>query len=512
MIVDWFRLSGFRCFLDTGVVRLGRITVLMGANNSGKSAIIRGLSSLQSGVSFGASDVRIGCQSAKIEVALSGVRGVQEWAVGTERATCKVTTELVLRENGGVQASMSLDRDGTRTVGGNYRLRDVEPYNFIVPFLSRRKPTAFSEDVRQSTSLKVSLDMTNLAAKLSRVSNPAFPAYGRYSATSMEILGFVVTAVPSENGQKPGVFLPNQEAIPIQEMGEGVASVAQFLAHLAVSTGKLFLVEEPENDLHPRALRALLDLVLESSDRNQFVVSTHSNIVVRHLCQSSEQLLYNVRVESGPLPTSSSVELIEADPVARTQVLRELGYDFTDFGLWDGYLFLEESSAETLIGKYLIPMFVPSLSKVRTISAAGVDNVEPQLADFHRLVTFVHLEPVYRMRACVLVDGDIKGRELVDKLRAKFPSWDENSFRCLSQPNFEEYYPEVFRHQVREALAVPTASARRDRKRKLLLEVVSWLDADKPRARDALMKSAADVIRELEHYASRLSVALVQAG
>jgi predicted ATPase len=44
-------------------------------------------------------------------------------------------------------------------------------------------------------------------------------------------------------------------------------------------------IEEPETDLHPRALHGLLDLIVQSAaeHNNQFVISTHSNIVVRHL-------------------------------------------------------------------------------------------------------------------------------------------------------------------------------------------------------------------------------------
>jgi len=63
-------------------------------------------------------------------------------------------------------------------------------------------------------------------------------------------------------------------------MGEGLANIVALLSELAVNSGKLFLIEMPENDLHPQALKALLDLILESSKRNQFIISTHSNIVV----------------------------------------------------------------------------------------------------------------------------------------------------------------------------------------------------------------------------------------
>ncbi|RZK14344.1 MAG: ATP-binding protein, partial [Flavobacterium sp.] len=100
----------------------------------------------------------------------------------------------------------------------------------------------------------------------------------------------------------------------------------------------LVLIEEPENDLHPTALKALLDLVVESSADNQFVVSTHSNIVLRHLGAENSARVYQVSTEFGVLPTTARFELVDATPDARLAALGNLGYSLTDFELWDGWL------------------------------------------------------------------------------------------------------------------------------------------------------------------------------
>ena len=157
--------------------------------------------------------------------------------------------------------------------------------------------------MRNQFALQVSPNMQYLAAKLSRIGNSSFPGHARYDQTCNAILGFTVTAIPSESGQRPGLYLPNKETIPIDQMGEGVPNVVEFLADLALSDGKLFIVEEPENDIHPKALKALLDLIVESSKSNQFVVSTHSNIVLRHLGAIEGSRVYNVTALPGSLPT-----------------------------------------------------------------------------------------------------------------------------------------------------------------------------------------------------------------
>src|SRR5262249_9744357 len=142
---------------------------------------------------------------------------------------------------------------------------------------------SYGEDIREQNVIQINSDMSNLSAKLSRIANPAFPKNKQYAEACEAVLGFVVTAIPSQNGQRPGIYLPNQAALPIEQMGEGVPNIVQLLASLAVSEDKLFLIEEPENDLHPDALKSLLELVVASSKSNQFVISTHSNIVVSYL-------------------------------------------------------------------------------------------------------------------------------------------------------------------------------------------------------------------------------------
>lgn len=88
-------------------------------------------------------------------------------------------------------------------------------------------------------------------------------------------------------------------------MGEGVPQIVGLVADLVLSQGKLFLIEELENDLHPQALKALLRLMIESSARNQFVVTTHSNIVLRYHAAEPNSIVYSVAAEPGARPPSS---------------------------------------------------------------------------------------------------------------------------------------------------------------------------------------------------------------
>jgi hypothetical protein len=100
---------------------------------------------------------------------------------------------------------------------------------------------------------------------------------------------------------------------------------------------------------YTHALKALLDLIEQSASRNQFLISTHSNIVVRHLGAIPDSHLFYVHAEPGVLPPTATVQPVDHTTEARIAALRDLGYRFSDFDLWDDWLILEESSAERII-------------------------------------------------------------------------------------------------------------------------------------------------------------------
>lgn len=492
-----FQIKNFRSFELTDEFPLEAVNVFIGPNNSGKSSILKALSVLQEPRPLGA-DVRLDAETAVINLHLSEINSFQPWS-RFELSEGKL--RALINEEGAVHLTLwSPDQRQVRPDP----LSPREPLHFIVPYLSRRKTAGYAEDVREEHAMSVGPDFTHLAAKLSRLGNPGFPGHQRYFDTCNQILGFIVTSVPSENGQRPGTFLADGRTLPLVQMGEGVPNVVGLLADLALATGKLFLIEEPENDLHPVALKALLDLLIESAQRNQIVVSTHSNIVARHLGASDESLLYYVDAKKGMMPPAATVRQVAPNPSARLEILRELGYSFSDFDLWDGWLLLEESSAERIIRDYLIPWFAPKLTRVRTMATKGNAEIEPTFADFDRLVRFTHLEEAYRNAAWVLIDGDAEGENIVGKLRDGYPSWAPDRFECFDEEQFEAYYPRAFDEEVAAALAVPDKGQRRQAKKDLLTKVRNWLDEDEDRAREELQESAGPVIEHLRRIELQL--------
>lgn len=498
MNITYLKLFDYRSFEGTNPIIFDQINILIGANNSGKSTVLKAIHLLQTGGTDIYADIRKGADYSTIELGVDNVKNVSSWP---RDFSGHGVAQLLLTANTVPAFSVSMQNGNHISVS---QVTNTEPHNLIVPFFSKRKTVSYNEDVRSQYSYIVDSSMHNLAARLSRVSNPSFPKYEFYKKACEEILGFVVSSIPSDNGQRPGAYMPNLERLYIDQMGEGVANIVFLLSNLAVSENKIFLIEELENDLHPKALKALLNLIIESAKTNQFFISTHSNIVVRHLAAEPESKLFNITIEDNSNPPKASVAEVERTPEARLSVLRDLGYSFSDFELWDGWLILEESSAERIIRDYLIPWFAPKLSRIRTLAVGGTSKVEPTFEDFLRLVRFTHLEEAYKNKAWVFVDGDESGKEIIVRLKTSYKSWDASRFQCFDNAQFENYYPEFFIDQVQSVLAIEDRKSKKEAKLKLLNDVKAWLDEDKSRGKEALKESAKEIITHLKNIEKTL--------
>lgn len=494
MKISRIQISDFRCF-DQVDIEIGNIAIFIGPNNAGKSSLLRAVSLLQKGSSATADDIRSGSKAAEIKLTFDNLDGAQIVNSGTAPGAKSLRIRLERGEG------MSL-HDGTGAVTS--QCSDTEPTNRVVPYYSKRKVHVYTEEVRGQYA-RCAFNMNNLVSKLSRVTVPTFPGNRHYVESCERILGFTLGAIPSDNGLRAGRYLPDGTVLSLDQMGDGVPSIVGLLTELVTARDKIFLIEEPENDLHPSALKALLEVILSSAERNQFLISTHSNIVVQYLGGESG-CIFDVTPLQFEVPTSSVLP-VEDTSAARTTVLRKLGYALSDFELWDGWVILEESSAERILRDFLVPWFAPKLTSIRLLAANGVDDAEATYSALHRMVRFTHLEETYRFATWVRLDGDAAGKKIIDRLQESYTQARPDQFGVFSSENFEHYYPNHFSERVRDTLAIVDRQERRRAKKHLLDDVVIWLRADEARARESLAESAEEIIEFLR----KVQVSLVGA-
>lgn len=510
MWISWIELRNIKSFGSPSRISLSRgVNTLIGLNNAGKSVVIKALLMLQDSSDMASLGIRAGQSNGEITYGLEDINTGDVFA----------PNGIIVYTKPNMSAKITISRTNSNAVTFDYSLYDEsgskvtirpfsgrEPTNFIYPFLSKRKATSFKQDVSRKNTETVSTNLEYLVSKIDRISSPQHSYHEEYKKRCEDIVGFFVPTFQSESGKQAGLVVDNYQGIPLEAMGEGIPNLLGIIVDLCVAQHKLFLIEELEDDIQPRMLKKLLEFIIEKSEVNQFVISTHSNIVARYLGAVPESKVYYVSMQlQGRIPTSSCQEIIE--PVERRRVLEELGYELLDYNLAEGWILFEESSAEKIIRKYLIPWFASELvGKIRTIAAGGTSDVEPKFADFNRLFLFLHLESIYKDHAWVIVDGEPSGYGVIQRLKDKYMpgGWSEDRFINFQKADFEEYYPSRFASERTHALGLRD-QAKRAAKKQLLETVEAWIATNEQEARVEFEISASEVIAILKDIERHLS-------
>lgn len=472
------------------------INIFIGPNNAGKSTILNSIFLLQRQQILTSNDITIGQSNGKIGLYFKGNHMPY---IPTNNQYVKYVIHL--KNN---QRQFGLINGGH--AGSPYVIPEEEPGNLIYPYLSKRKAVNYTDNINEKNANSVSGNFINLYSKIDRLITPQFqPANKQYVDACNNILGFEVSTLAKGNGKQAVYFVHNLEHVPLTAMGEGVANILGLITDLCVANDRIFLIEEPENDIHPKALKALLKLIIEKSSNNQFFISTHSNIVMKYLGGVNDSKIFHVtnemRDSMKPNLFVSKINEISKSPEERRQALEDLGYDFFDFDLWKGWLFLEESSAEIIIRDYLIEWFVkPLKDKIRTFSAGGITSIIPKFDDFDRLFVFLHLEPIYKNKVWVVIDAGAEENIIINKMKDKYKKsgWNEDNFGQFKEHDFENYYPSEFKTRVESILNIVDKQTKRNAKKELLDEVKIWIKKDENSAKEKFKESAKEVIERLK--------------
>lgn len=469
MHIAHVQLSGIRCFDDTGRVRLSKgCNLFVGQNNSGKSTILRSALALQ-GFDFSKKDMRPNSPNSYFRIGLSDVQPADRVA---NRPTGKSDFIVDRIFRGGTPKT---GIDVVRMNSGSAAFEQSRPNHHIVPFLAKRKAPAYDQSVTSSAQGAVTGTYQHLVARVDTLATAGHPHHQRFVNAVSEIIGIPITTKAAQNGKECGFYLDANEFIALERMGDGVTELVAHIVELVLERGKIFVLEEPESFLHPRALKALLSLIREAAMYNQFLIATHSNIVLRELAVSENARIFRVTRTSNDPWSPSTITLVPTTPAAHRDILRELGYEFADFGLHEAWLFFEEASAESVFRDILIPLFEPQLmGRLRTFSAAGASNLEPTVSEFTRLITFIHLQPAYMGRMWVCADNDEAGTQAIEALAQKFDHLTHDNCRTFDESAFERYFPQAFAARAAEALRLPNKVERRNAKAMLLDEVLKW--------------------------------------
>lgn len=145
MKISSIRVQNFRSFADSGQVDFGQINVLVGANNSGKSTILKAVYLLQGDGQQPFADVRVGTTQAAVTIEVTGSHTAAEWGGAQGPGRFEISVNSANRREGSLSIELAPNEGARR---GLSPLPAQEPGHLIVPFLTKRKTLQYQEDVR----------------------------------------------------------------------------------------------------------------------------------------------------------------------------------------------------------------------------------------------------------------------------------------------------------------------------------------------------------------------------
>lgn len=219
--------------------------------------------------------------------------------------------------------------------------------------------------------------------------------------------------------------------------GDGIKSLATIalLSQVSAKSDRLIIIDEPENHLHPEAIRYISSVVNELSTNNQILVSTHSPIFINRRNISS-----NIIVSKG--------EAIKAKKI--TDIRNVLGVICSDNLMFSDYVIVVEGpsdrelmvkllSEDNDLNKYL------SNGIITVRSTGGTNNLQSEIYALQR----------YCCNFFVILDGDSAGKKEANCIRQNL-SVPNDQIRLIMSPSCREmeledlYDPELYRDYLLE--------------------------------------------------------------
>jgi predicted ATPase len=329
------RLQNWTSFGALQTAPLEAITVLVGANNSGKSNFLRALRSFEE-LPTEATVHRPASKPALVARGLTADVDGQEVVYDFKETYAQgagliESTETLLVDGAIVTAkpTSSVPRVlGHPDVDQGY-LRLIAA--LFVPLRQSRLVHLKADAIRPSNQLAAGVtiqpDGGQLAALIARWTLELPERREELNAILQRCLPEMkrVHAPPAPKSGEVRLVFEQQdgERFDADEVSDGVILFTALIAHaLEAPENGLVLIEEPERGLHPRRLVELLDLLrtLVETRKTQFVLATHSASLLTLLRDEIESILLFRRTDAGTeiRPLSDVPELAEtltrADP------------------------------------------------------------------------------------------------------------------------------------------------------------------------------------------------------
>ena len=212
--------------------------------------------------------------------------------------------------------------------------------------------------------------------------------------------------------------------LPARLLGAGLSQAIMLAAAAITHSQTLFLVEEPEANLHPKLQRELLTFL--QSTPNQFIIATHSATL---LDAAEGSAIFHLQLDA----SRATVAAVCPQPEHVRQVCHDLGYRASELLQANCVLWVEGPSDRIYLLHWLAQL-APKFRENRDFAVMfyGGSLLRHLDASDEQVDNFISLRWLNRFHA-VLIDSD-RGKEDDDLGEAK-----QRVIRQLHEPNTESF-------------------------------------------------------------------------